>query len=87
MFSITGSTMKRGDVADRPSTRSSAAGSLYGMTIVSASTARVMPAVAGTATRRVGRPGLVERRLHRDHHLVVVAVIAALDLDDLRRGR
>ena len=33
--------------------------------------------------RRVGRSGLVQRRLHRDHHLVVVAVVAALDLDDL----
>ncbi len=48
MFSITGSTMKQATSPPR-SARSSAAGSLYGMTIVSASTASVMPAVAGTA--------------------------------------
>ena len=81
MFSITGSTMKQA-TSPPASTRSSASGSLYGMTIVSARTALVMPAVPGTAIGRVGRAGLVERRLHRDHHLVVVAVVAALDLDD-----
>ena len=31
----------------------------------------------------VGRAGGVEGRLHRHHHLVVVAVVAALDLHDL----
>jgi hypothetical protein len=31
----------------------------------------------------VGRAGLTDRRLHRDHDLVVVTVVAALDLDDL----
>ncbi len=34
-------------------------------------------------TGLVGRAGLADRRLHRDHHLVVVAVIATFDLDDL----
>ena len=32
--------------------------------------------------RAIGRPGEVERRLVRDHHLVVMAVVTALDLDD-----
>ncbi len=33
--------------------------------------------------RRVGRAGGVEGGLHRDHHLVVMTVIAAFDLHDL----
>ena len=48
MFSITGSTMKQA-TSPPASTRSSASGSLYGMTIVSARIALVMPAVPGTA--------------------------------------
>ena len=87
MFSITGSTMKH---ATSPfgSTRSSASGSLYGMTITS-STMRLRDAApsCGTEFGRVGRTGLVERRLVGDHHLVVVAVVAALDLDDLAPAR
>ncbi len=47
MFSITGSTMKQA-TSPPASTRSRAAGSLYGMTIVSARTAFVSPAVPGT---------------------------------------
>ena len=47
MFSITGSTMKQATSPDA-STRSRASASLYGMTIVSASVAFVMPAVPGT---------------------------------------
>ena len=39
------------------------------------------------ADRCVRGTGEVERRLHRDHHLVVMAVIAAFDLDDLRATR
>ncbi len=31
-----------------------------------------------------GRAGVVERRVHRELHVVVVAVVRALDLDDLR---
>ena len=42
----------------------------------------MIPAVPGTAIGASSRAGLVERRLHRDHHLVVVAVVATLDLDD-----
>ena len=41
-----------------------------------------MPGRPRHADRGVGGPGGVERWLHRDHHLVVVAVVAALDLDD-----
>jgi len=41
-----------------------------------------MPAVARHPDRRVGRAGEVEWGLHRDHHLVVVPVVATLDLDD-----
>ena len=48
MFSITGSTMKQA-TSPAASTRSSAAGSLYGITIVSASDRLREPAVPGTA--------------------------------------
>ena len=33
--------------------------------------------------RCIGRARVIERRLHRHHHFVVVAVIAAFNLDDL----
>ena len=45
------------------------------------------PGRAGDRPRHVGRARLVDRRLHRDHHLVVVAVVTALDLDDLVPAR
>ena len=86
MFSITGSTMKQAYSPD-DRTSSSLSGSLYGITVVSARIALVMPGRAGHRPRRVRRAGLVDRRLHRDHHLVVVAVVAALDLDDLVPAR
>ena len=47
MFSITGSTMKQAYSPD-DRTSSSLSGSLYGITVVSARTALVMPAVPGT---------------------------------------
>ena len=47
MFSMTGSTMKHATSPPR-SARSSASGSLYGITMVSPSTALVTPAVPGT---------------------------------------
>ena len=73
------------DAAHHPVPRRARArsGSLKGMTSVSARTALVMPSVAGTGARRVGRTSLVERGLHRDHHFVVMTVVTAFDLHDL----
>ena len=86
MFSITGSTMKQ---ATSPPcrTRSSSVG------VVERDDDRVAEDGArdaggrGDGPRRVRRAGLRDRRLHRDHHLVVVAVVATLDLHQLVPAR
>ena len=81
MFSITGSTMKQAMSPD-------AEHPLEGVEVVVRHDHRGGDDVgrdalgAGHRVRRVGRAGELERRLHRDHHLVVMTVIAALDLGD-----
>ena len=61
---------------------SSASASLYGATTVSASREPADPAMPRrwTALRAAHQ---LARRLDRDEHVVVVAVVAALELDDL----
>ena len=81
MFSITGSRMKQAMSPERQDT-------LEGVEIVVRHDHRGGdhvgrdPIGAGNGVRCIGRTRQLERRLHRDHHLVVMAVIAALDLGD-----
>ena len=64
------------------SARATAPVSLNGTTITRSRIAAGMPELPGTADRVVARADLVGLGQHRHLHRVVVAVIAALDLDD-----
>ena len=83
MFIITGSTiMPAISPGWSSSTRRTASSRPNGTTWVSAATSAGDGAVLADGARLVGRAGGVDVGVHRDLHRVVVAVVAALDLDD-----
>ena len=84
MLNCTGS-MRIAAISPRWRSRiaSSASASLYGATTVSSDRLRGRPAEAGTVVGRIGRAHQLARRLDADEHVVVVAVVAALELEDL----
>ena len=65
----------------------SASRSFHGQTTRSSALPGCCPRVPGTAHGASGGPGRVERRVHAVEHRVEPAVVVALELEDLRRGR
>ena len=83
MFIIAGSMISAATwPSRRSSTRSSACASLNGTERVSSVIARGIAGAVGDADRVVAVAERLERRIHGDHHGVVVAVVGALDLED-----